>query len=269
LKLLLWPVGCYIATIVLLLVFENRLLFFPCPASTDWQLPPPEMTAQDVWLQTSGGKMHAWWVPHPDAQGALLYLHGNAGNLSHRNAAVASLKQCLRESVLIVDYPGYGYSEGQPTEAGCYAAADAAYDWLTQTEQIPPERIILFGKSLGGGVAVDLARRRPHRALVLAKTFTSVPDMAQELYPFLPGRWLVRNRFDSLTKIGSCPAPVFIAHGDCDRTIPCSQGQRLFEAAREPKRFLLMPGCDHNDALPPAFYVELADFIRESPPPSQ
>jgi fermentation-respiration switch protein FrsA (DUF1100 family) len=263
LRLLVWPIGCYLAIIILLLVFENQLVFFPTPASTHWQAPPTDLTTEDVWLQTSDGRMHAWWLPKPGAKNALIYFHGNAGNLSHRTTLAAGLMRAAEASVLIVDYPGYGKSEGKPTEAGCYAVADAAYDWVTESEKIPPERIILFGKSLGGGVATDLASRRPHRALVLAKTFTSVPDMAQQLYPWLPGRWLCRNRFDNLAKIRSCSAPIFVAHGDCDGTIHFSQGERLFDAAGEPKRFLLMPGCNHNDAFPPEFFSSLTDFLKQ------
>src|SRR5207248_5963463 len=132
--------------------------------------------------------------------------------------------QQLEMPVLIFDYPGYGRSEGSPSEAGCYAAAEAAYAWLVQTQQVPPGQIILYGGSLGGGVAVELARRQPHRALILVSTFTSIPDMAQQLYPWLPARWLVRNRFDSLAKIGQCTQPVFIAHGTADGLLPYTQG---------------------------------------------
>src|SRR5262249_37238925 len=149
-------------------------------------------------------RIHAWWIPQPGARGALLYCHGNAGNLSHCARLALLLKQALGESVLLIDYPGYGKSEGQPNEPGCHAAGDAAHEWLIQVQKIPPERVILFGTSLGAAVATDLASRRPHRALVLVRAFTSAPDMAQHLYPFLPARWLTRSRFDSLARIGGC-----------------------------------------------------------------
>jgi fermentation-respiration switch protein FrsA (DUF1100 family) len=166
-------------------------------------------------------------------------------------------------SVLIFDYPGYGRSDGTPTEAGCYAAADAAYHWLTQTMKVPPEQLLLYGGSLGGGVAVDLASRHPHRALILVKTFTSIPDVAQSVYPWLPARWLVHNRFDNLEKIGRCPRPLFVAHGTADRLIPFAHGQRLFEAAAEPKRFLRMAEIDHNDGLSGDFFPALRVFLDE------
>lgn len=263
LRLLVWPVGCYLATLACLMIFEDRLIFFPCPAATNWRPPPADVPVQDVWFDTAHGRVHGWWLPRPGIAGALLYCHGNAGNLSQRGLLALALQQTLNESVLIVDYPGYGKSEGAPSEAGCYAAGDAAYLWLTETQKIPPERVILFGKSLGGGVATELASRRPHRALVLVKTFTSIPDLAQHLYPFFPARWLARNRFESLSRIARCSGPVLIAHGDRDGSIPYAQGRRLYDAAPEPKRFLVLPDCDHNDALPPVFYAELAGFLQQ------
>jgi fermentation-respiration switch protein FrsA (DUF1100 family) len=183
---------------------------------------------------------------------------------------VVALAKALGVSVLIFDYPGYGKSDGRPSEAGCYAAGEAAFTWLTR--QVPAENIILFGKSLGGGVATELARRHPHRALVLVKTFTSVPDVAQDIYPWLPARWLARNRFESLRKLSQCNRPVFVAHGDCDSIIPYAHGRRLYDAAHEPKRFLAMPGCNHNDTLPVEFFLELRRFLDQNapvePPPS-
>jgi fermentation-respiration switch protein FrsA (DUF1100 family) len=123
---------------------------------------------------------------------------------------------------------------------------------------------LIYGGSLGGGVAVDLASRRPHRALVLAKTFTSMADTAQCLYPWLPCHWLVRNRFDNLEKIGKCSMPIFIAHGTADGLIPFSQGERLFAAAPVPKRFLAMEGVGHDSGFSPDFFPSLRDFFAET-----
>jgi fermentation-respiration switch protein FrsA (DUF1100 family) len=164
--------------------------------------------------------------------------------------------------VLIFDYPGYGKSEGSPTEAGCYSAATAAFDWLTDTQHIPANRIILFGESLGGGVATEMAMRRQHRAMVLKSTFTSVPNMARTSWLTSSSAPLVRNQFDNLAKIGRCPSPVYIAHGDLDQMIPLSQGEQLYQAAPSPKRFVLLKGLGHNDPLPANFIADLADWLR-------
>jgi fermentation-respiration switch protein FrsA (DUF1100 family) len=263
-KLGITAVICYLGLVIVLLFLENFFLYHPLTAQNSW-VEPPDPQVQDIELKSAdGSRIHAWWYPREGAQGALLYCHGNAGNLSHRGGMVVGLSRGLGVSVLIFDYPGFGRSDGKPSEASCYAAADSAYDWLK--ERVPPANIILFGKSLGGGVAVELARRRPHRVLVLAKTFTSVPDIAQETFPFLPCQRLVRNRFESIDKIGQCTRPVFIAHGDCDSLIPCSHGEKLFAAANEPKQFLYMPGCDHNDPFSPDFLPKLREFLAAHAP---
>jgi fermentation-respiration switch protein FrsA (DUF1100 family) len=257
----------YLGILLMLMLLENKLVYHPTSASQDWI--SPALNVQDVELTTADGtRIHAWWCPHPGSTGTMLYCHGNAGNLSYRQGAIHEWQEQLGESVLIFDYPGFGRSEGSPTEAGCYAAAQAAFDWLTQSQGIAAENVILYGKSLGGGVAVELATRRPHRALVLAKTFTSLPDMAQKLYPWLPARWLTRTQFNNLEKITTCTRPVFITHGNRDTLIPFTMGQRLYEAAPGPKHFLPLPGGGHDDLLPPAFFTELKRFLAEVEKPS-
>lgn len=257
-----WLLGAsaaYVAVLVVLLLLEDTLLYRP-KHNTQWLTPPPNLAAEDVWLTAAGVRVHAWWCPCPGADGAVLFCHGNSGNISQRSGdTILKLMHALQESVLIFDYPGYGQSDGVPSESGCYAAADAAYDWLSA--RVAAARIDIMGQSLGGGVATDLASRRPHRALVLAKTFASFPEVAQSQLPMFPARWLVRNRFDNLAKIGACTGPVFIAHGDRDHLIPLSQAQRLFEAAPVPKRFLLMRGHGHHGGLSAELFAELAEFL--------
>jgi fermentation-respiration switch protein FrsA (DUF1100 family) len=260
---------------------EDRFVFQPRPAPNR-PLPPSQSLLQDVELRLRDGTaIHARWCPHPGSQVALLYCHGNAGNLEGRARAVRELWEALGASVFIFDYPGFGQSEGQPSEAGCYAAADAAYDWLVGRQGVPPDRLVLYGESLGGGVAVDLASRRPHRALVLVRTFTSVPDVAQEHFGWLPVRWLMRNRFDSLAKIGRCRQPIFIAQATDDQLVPFEHGKQLRDAAGERATFFALEKCGHNGPLPPELYAALSRFLaalagppingsqpgpRESPP---
>jgi fermentation-respiration switch protein FrsA (DUF1100 family) len=266
LRLLTLAGVCYVGVLLVLLSLENVLLYHPIRASDDW-LAPIDGTVQDVTLRSADGTaIHAWWCPTENwdpAQGAMLFCHGNAGNLSHRREAVRDWQAQLEQAVLIFDYPGYGRSEGQPSEASCYAAADCAYDWLVGTMQLPPERLLVYGESLGGGVAVELASRRPHRALILEKTFTSVPDVAQKVFPWLPVRWLMRNRFDNLQKVGRCRQPIFFAHGTADSLVPFSQGQRLFDAANEPKRFFRLEGADHNSPLTFGCLKAIRAFVDE------
>ncbi|MBM4070970.1 MAG: alpha/beta hydrolase [Planctomycetes bacterium] len=254
--------GSYLGVMGVLLWFENSLVFHPTTDKQDW-VPPPAPEVQDVVLPTQDGAIHAWWWPTPGARGAILYCHGNAGNLSHRGAAIGKIRDLLGESVLIFDYPGYGKSAGRPSEQGCYRSAEAAYDWLVDKQKIAADNIIIYGGSLGGGIAVDLASKRTHRALVLVKSFTSAPDVGQSIYPWLPVRWLMRNRFDSLSKIGKCRKPVFIAHGTADSLIPFELGKQLYEAANEPKMFFPINGDDHNSPLPAACFIQLRDFLKK------
>jgi fermentation-respiration switch protein FrsA (DUF1100 family) len=255
---------CYLGVLIVLLALENSMLYHPIRADQDW-MAPPDGKVQDVFFRTPDGTaLHAWWCPTESWEpefGALLFCHGNAGNLSHRGEIIRDWQSHLGQAVFIFDYPGYGRSAGSPTEASCYAAAEAAYDWLLATQHLPPERLVIYGESLGGGVAVELASRRPHRALILEKTFTSVPDVAQTLFPWLPVRWLMRNRFENLQKIGRCRQPVFVAHGTADGLIPFSQGRRLFEAANEPKRFFRLEGGDHNTPLSSACLAAIREFV--------
>lgn len=253
----------------LITALEKKLLFFPARAEDAWVNPSQYgLSVEDVYLESrDGNKLHGWWCPRPGADpaaGALLYLHGNAGNLSYRTGTIVDWLEGLNLPVLIVDYPGYGKSTGSPSEPGCYAAAEAAYHWLVNEQKVSGERIILYGGSLGGGPAIEMALRFPHRVLVITRTFTSIPDMAGALYPWLlPARWLIQNKFDNLSKIGRCPKPIFIAHGDVDQVVPFAQGKRLFEAAPEPKRFHLLAGLDHNQPLGKAFFANLLDFLAQ------
>ena len=243
---------------------ENRFVFHPRPidARNDAPLPAP---IEDVWLSTEGTKIHGRWWPSPNARGAILYLHGNAGNLDSFGRTVRDLRGSLDRSVLIVDYPGYGRSEGKPSEAGCYAAARSAYEWLVKNQAIPPERVVIVGESLGGGVAVELASGRPHEALVLIRTFTSVPAVAAKATGLSSAPALMFNRFDSLKKIGMCKSPIFIAQADKDRLIPFTHGEKLRDAAKAPMQFHVLRGLDHNDPLPAEFYQALREFLQAPP----
>jgi pimeloyl-ACP methyl ester carboxylesterase len=262
---LLVAIGVYVVAGLALMVLEDRLVYHARRASDSWVAPRVGLGVQDVWLRSADHLLvHAWWSPEPDARCAVLFCHGKGANVSHQQHTIEVLRQTLHGFVLVFDYPGFGHSEGQPSEAGCYAATDAAYQWLVQ--RMPPERIVVFGQSLGGAMAIDLAARQPNAALVLYKTFASLPDVAQHRFPIVPALWLTHNRFDSLAKIGKSRSPVFIAHGDCDQLIPLCQAERLFAAAPAPKQFFVMRGCGHHGDFPPDMLTALAAFVKAALP---
>ena len=253
----------YLGVLLVLSFFENRLVFRPASAAESW-IPPPTDEIRDVELTSAAGdRLVGWWLPCPGSERTILYFHGNAGNLSHRGNSIVKMRKLLNAAVFIIDYPGYGKSSGSPTEAGAYQAADAAYDWLVQSEKRDPKNLILYGGSLGGGVAIELATRKTHQALVVVKSFTSVPDVGAGIFPWLPVRWIMRTRFDSIGRISTLRGPVFIAHGDRDTIIPYAHGEALYAAANEPKRFHRLEGQNHNDALPEGFFAELKRFLGD------
>lgn len=254
----------YLGVVLVMMFLENKLVYHPVRASEDWQNPPSGANWQDVELTTTDGiKIHAWWCPVSGAESALLFCHGNAGNLSHRIEAIEKWQRELGVSVLIFDYPGYGKSAGSPSEPACYAAGEAAYRWLTDTQHVPPDNILLFGGSIGGGIATELAVRHRCQALILANTFTSLPEVGQRLYPWLPVRLVMRNRYNNLAKLPQVQSPVIITHGRLDSLVPFAHAERLYEAAREPKLFHPVAASDHNTPLSVEFYRAVQQFLAD------
>ena len=253
---------------VILVIFkslENSLVFQPATAAQAWLAPPSERVEDVAMTTPTGVKIHGWWLPTDDPKptGAVLVCHGNGGNLSHRGRMTADLAKATGLPVLIFDYPGYGKSGGTPSEQGCYDAGAAAVTWLLD-RGVRTENVVILGESLGGGVATELAAKFPCRAVVLVKTFTSLPAAAKWHYPWLPTHWLMSNRFDSLARMSKLTCPVFVAHGTADTLVPCAHAEKQFAAANEPKHFLRLEGQDHNAWLTADFHAALAEFLRKT-----
>lgn len=234
--------------LVLLVYFmQPRLLFLPNIAGRELAATPEQigLRYRDVTLSTEDGEtLHAWWLPHERPRATLLFFHGNAGNISHRLDSLEIFHD-LALSVLIVDYRGYGQSSGKPTEAGLDRDAQAAWRWLTETEGVRPENIILFGRSLGGAVASRLATRVEAAGLIVESAFTSVPDLGAELYWWLPVRLLSRLDFNTADYLRQSDLPVLIIHSQDDEIIPFEHGRRLHEIAGERATLLEIEG-GHN-----------------------
>ena len=264
----IWRVGrtiliAFLVVVVAAMFLEESLVYFPVAyPEGDWQ--PEGLAFEDARFQAADGvRLHGWYVPKENARAAVLFCHGNGGNLTHRIDALDMLHRWVGASVLIFDYRGYGRSEGRPSEAGVLADARAARAWLAKREKIGEDDVVLLGESLGGAVAVDLAARDGARALVLESTFDSLPEVAAYHYPWLPVRWAMRTRFDSASTIAEYHGPLLMAHGDADTIVPIRFGRRLFEAANEPKQFVLLPGHDHNEPMPTSYYDALAEFLKQ------
>ncbi|MGI9591024.1 MAG: alpha/beta hydrolase [Myxococcota bacterium] len=224
--------------------------------------------ADEVFLTTEDGvRIHGYWLEAPGARRALLFFHGNAGNASHRLPNADRLRR-LGAHVLLLDYRGYGRSQGEPTEAGLYADARAGFAYLTGERGVPEGRVVLFGRSLGGAVAVDLAQGRPLGGLILESTFSSLADAGAYHYSRLLAP-MAGDAFDSAAKIGRTRSPLLFFHGDRDRIIPLPLGRALFDAAPDPKEFEIIAGAGHNDTLEiggPAYFDRIAAFLEQVVP---
>jgi fermentation-respiration switch protein FrsA (DUF1100 family) len=205
------------------------------------------LPAEDVWLHAADGvELHGWWIPHPKARGVVLYCHGNTGSIAQRIGVLAHLRR-LRVHVFAFDYRGYGRSAGEPSEEGLYLDVRAAYDHLVGPLAQPAASVILFGHSLGGAVAVDCALDRPLAGLVVQASFTHIRDAAKAFYPHFPIHLAARHQFVSIEKVPKLTLPKLFIHGRSDETVPFELGERLYEAASEPKEFLPIPRAGHND----------------------
>ncbi|NKC11366.1 MAG: alpha/beta fold hydrolase [Gammaproteobacteria bacterium] len=219
---------------------------------------------ETVWLETEDAeRLHGWFIANPEpATRTVLFLHGNAGNISHRLDTVRLLLG-LGLNVFIIDYRGYGLSSGVPSELAIELDALAAWQYLVHTRGIAASRIVVHGRSLGGAIALGLITQVTPAALIVESTFTSIPDMAAELYPWLPVRWLARIHYPNRERIAARTCPVLIAHSEGDRLVPFAHGQALYAAAAEPKMFLRMRG-GHNEGFldtGEAYVLALRRFI--------
>lgn len=240
----------YLAFSLLLRYGQNKLIFIPHSKikSTPQRY---NLDYQDVWIKIGSDRLHGWWIPSKQANSpVLLYFHGNASNNGDLNAIAAIFYQ-LEVSVLMIDYRGYGKSSPVfPNEARVYQDADAAWSYLTRERNIPSEKIFVYGHSLGGAIAIELATKHPEMAgLITEGTFTSIKDMAS-LMPGLkifPVDWLVTQRFDSRSKVKSLQTPWLILHGTLDNIVPVEMAKQLHFAAAEPKQLVIIPHANHSN----------------------
>src|SRR5271157_2845152 len=236
--------------VITLRVIENQLIYFPPRYPVGF--PPPETyegEVEDVWLLTGDGvRINAFYRSNPSSRQVLLWFHGNAENIGYDLDHLRVLAK-IGVNILAVDYRGYGKSEGKPDEAGVYQDADAAYDYLIKQRHFRAEDIIIYGHSLGGAVAVNLASRRPCGGLIVESSFTSARAMARRMFAIPVIAYVVKSRFDSLQKIRDVRAPILIVHGTRDEVVPFEMGQQLFAAAPEPKRFYPIAGAGHNNLM--------------------
>lgn len=242
-KLLIYLIIFVIFFFIFTRYLENTSIFYPSRAI---RFTPAEigLSFEDVFLKTEDGVViHGWFIPVDSPKGTLIFLHGNAGNIGDRLEKI-QLFNGMGLNIFIVDYRGYGKSKGRPSEEGVYKDARAVYDHLARRPGIGTDRIFAYGASLGGAVAIDLATKRNLSGLMIDSTFSSAVDMAKRMYPFIPS-FLVRSKFDSIRKVRDVRIPKLFIHSPEDDIVPFEMGDKLYQAAAEPKVFLETAG-DHN-----------------------
>jgi fermentation-respiration switch protein FrsA (DUF1100 family) len=252
-------IGGIVLVVVLVRIIEHRNLYHPTKfPGGDWDAPKRTgVDCEDVFIEAADGvRLHGWFLRAAGgsdgtdaARVTILFFHGNAGNVSHTWSWLRTLS-CLPADVFAIDYRGYGRSEGSPSEEGIYLDAEAAYRYLTESRGVPPGRIIVHGKSLGGAPACEIASRFECGGLVLQSTFTNTPDMSGQVVPFVPLGWAMGTEFDNEDKLPSVSAPLLIIHSRVDKVVPYRLGERLFEVAREPKEFVRLKRSIHNHLAP-------------------
>jgi len=264
-SLVLIATGIYLLLAVLLYLLQDRMVFLanmPGRALTATPL-DAGFSFEEVSITTRDElQLHGWFVPAEQSTATVLFLHGNAGNISHRLDSIAIFHE-LGLDTLIIDYRGYGRSEGKPGEAGTYLDAQAAWDYLVSQRGIAPERIVIFGRSLGGAVAAWLAVENTAAAVIIESCFSSALDMARRLYPFMPTRLITRLKYPVSDFVAQLKSPLLVIHSRDDEIIPFTMAQAIFAAATEPKTMLEISG-DHNNGFlmgRDRYMAGLRDFI--------
>lgn len=272
LKIAMFLAAGYAAVLGWVYVSQRRLLYQPSAVVEA----TPEVVGlgyADVWLTNRlGTRLHGWWVPCAGSRLTLLFCHGNGGNVSHRLESLRLFHE-LGLSVLVFDYSGYGRSEGTPSEKDTRADARAGWDWLVSEAGAEASGIVLFGRSLGGAVAAGLGAElaaggvQP-AGIILESTFTSVADMGARIYPWLPVRRLVRDRYDSVAALAGVRLPALFGHSPDDEMVPFELGRALYESYGGPKTFMAMRG-GHNRGymdMGPAYAEAFGRFLRTVEP---
>lgn len=272
-KSLLTIVGIVLIVSVILLIMistlEKQMIYYPAKYPDGfWEPERFGVPVKDCWFTAEDGvRLHGWYAEgvESDLDLTLLWYHGNAGNITHRLENMRDLLD-LGVNVFIIDYRGYGKSEGEPDEPGLYKDGVAAYDYLIDEKDHTKDNIVLFGRSLGSAVAVEVATQREVRGMVLESAFTDAKAMARIIMPFLPVGAVISSKFDSIGKIRDINVPVLFTHGDRDTIVPIDLGKELYKAANEPKTFYTIQGADHNDTYIVGgadYYQTIKKFLEE------
>lgn len=262
-RVLLFAGALYVLALAMLVAFETALVY-PRPDVRDGDWTPDGIAYEEVaFASADGTRLHGWLLEHPQPQQVILFFHGNAEHVGYLGDEMDQLRRRFAATVFVFDFRGYGKSEGTPHEAGILADGVAAQRWLAERVGVRSDQITLYGRSLGGGIAVANASTEGAAALVLDRTFDSMVDVAAGMYRWAPVRWLMRNRYPSAERMKHYHGPLCQLHGTVDEIVPYSAGQRLFAACdSDTKQFISVEGLFHNDPPPRDWYAGMQSFLE-------
>ncbi|WP_172992248.1 alpha/beta hydrolase [Lacipirellula parvula] len=257
----------YLAVVVMLSLVE-RWLVYPAPSAREGDWVAADFKHEDIEFNgADGAKLHGWYVPHPNPKAVVLFCHGNGENVAELRPLLEKLHDRTDVSIFAWDYRGYGKSVGRPHESNLLADARAAQLVLAKRAGVEPSDIVVYGRSLGGAVAVGLASEHPVRGMVLERTFADMVETAAYHFPWLPVRWVMKNRYPSIERIVTYRGPLFQSHGTADEVVPFEMGKKLFDAATTAqKTFFVVEEGSHNAPQPDEYYKALGEFLDSLPP---
>ena len=252
---------------LLMLSFFERWLVYPAPRHADADWVAADLPHEDVYFAADDGtKLHGWYVPHPKPKAVVLFAHGNGEHVARLAPLLRLLHDRAEVSVFAWDYRSYGRSEGKPHEENLLSDGRTAQLWLAERAGVRPEEIVVYGRSLGGAVAVGLAAQFPVRGMVLERTFAELVETAAHHFRWLPVRLMMKNRFPSIERITTYRGPLFQSHGTEDEVVPFAMGKKLFDAATTAnKKFFVVEGGNHNGPQPAEYYKALGEFLDSLP----
>ena len=258
----------YLLFLVILTLFQRKFIYFPYKLDKEFEFPRYVSQLEEVFITCGDGiTINGLYAPGRESTPVVLIFHGNAGNITHRDVILQGFNQ-LGYSVLLIDYHGYGKSEGKPSEKNLYLDGKASLAWLSKEKNKKPEEIVLFGKSLGSGVAVELATENVFKGLILESPFTSIASVARSHFPYnlFPVSLLLMDKFDNATKIKRVHSPLLITHGTEDSIVDKEESKKLFKQANMPKELYLIEGADHNNIQyynPQKYWTTIAGWLED------
>ncbi len=259
-------IAIYLVILFILTVFQRKIIYYPYKLDKRFEFPMYVPQLEEVFITCKDGyTINGLFAPGREDKPLILIFHGNAGNITHRDFLLQEFNR-LGCSVLLIDYHGYGKSEGTPSERNLYLDGEASLKWLWEEKNVKPEQTVIFAKSLGSGVAVEIATKRSFKGLILETPFSSTASVARSHFPYncFPVGLLIIDKFDNISKIKNIHCPVLFIHGTRDKIIDKKESEKLFEQANIFKEMYLVEGADHNDIQfvePQRYWDKISDWI--------